>query len=198
MPYSVDDIPVSGSLSSSYQSLGSSLGSSDSGGLFGSLGSLFGSSDSSGLSGQGWAGLVMSGLGAVMSANSDKKSTQKQRDLQRELVRDQGDELRKSALYGAMLNDYYGQKNKYRKYSAASNYAAYGKTLNPQGALGSMVNFNSPYKPQDPGVAPPSPQPLFDTRKGASWNYTNQPLYSFDANGQLISNPAPTTPKKGP
>ena len=78
MPYSVDDIPVSDSLSSSYQSLGSSLGSSDSGGLFGSLGSLFGSSDSSGLSGQGWAGLVMSGLGAVMSANSDKKSTQKQ------------------------------------------------------------------------------------------------------------------------
>lgn len=136
-------------------------------------------------------GYVLQGLGQSSAQNDQLKDKKKDRDAAREMVRTQGDESRKTALYAAMLGDYYSQKKRSGTYKGLQNWKGYAATRGPGpiSALNDMAAYESQNVVQDPGNAPPDPAAMYERRKGASWNHDESPYQINPETGALEQRP---------
>lgn len=136
-------------------------------------------------------GGLLSGISSAFSSKSEKKESRKNRDFQRELVRMQGDEARKSALYGYQLQRYDRELQRSDKKKGFDNYKSYvrkdGASTSGLSTLKKMSSVDSANQVRDPGLAPPSPDALYERRQG--WvTESSDPLYRIDpVTGQVVS-----------
>lgn len=143
-------------------------------------------------------GAVLGGIGGAMQSSADKKKTKEAMAFEREQLYNKANEDRKTLMYTGMLEDYYKTKARYGQGKGLDNWKDYSQSLGGgrYSALNNMMNFKSTNTVKDPGIAPPSPEPLFEQRAGSSTNYDRLPSYQFNPTTGVLEAAALPPPKK--
>ena len=131
-------------------------------------------------------GWVLAGISNYLGKKSERKQNEDERRARKDEIAVDGDEDRKTAFYQALVEDWKGQKDKFRKGSGLDNYLSYAKSQGgyTNQSLNKMMNFNSPNQIKDPG-AMPIPSALMGRSTGSDsrgW----KPQYEYTEEGGLV------------
>lgn len=131
-------------------------------------------------------GWVLAGISNYLGKKSERKQAEDDRRARKDEIAVDGDEDRKTVFYQGLLEDWKGQKDKFRKGQGLDNYLTYAKEQGGYTSpnLNKMMNFNSPNQIKDPGSMP-TPAALMGRSTGSDsrgW----KPQYELEGDYGLV------------
>ena len=131
-------------------------------------------------------GWILAGISSYLSKRDERKANKDMTRARKDEIAVGGDEDRKTRFYEALVEDWKGQKDKFRKGQGLDNYLSYAKEqgggFSP--SLNKMMNYTSPNQIKDPGSMP-TPAALMGRSTGSDsrgW----KPQYELEGDYGLV------------